>query len=442
MVGLKTSDSIMLKFKTLTLGCKVNQAESDAISNQLEAHGWSAVNGNETADLCIINTCTVTQKASQKSRQTVRHAIRSHPNARILVTGCYAQVEPEVIRNIDGVDAVIGQNEKMNIPDTESVFPDDHAPGHLLTDDPFRHFPFTIPKTRTRPFLKIQDGCDAHCTYCIVPYARGRSRSMPSDLVLNNLHQLKAAGFREVVLSGIHLGCYGRDLNSGKTSLIDLLKKIEDEKAIGRVRLSSIEPVELTEDIIGLVATSNHICRHFHIPLQSGDNEILKKMHRPYTQEQFRKIVFTIHEIIPDVAIGMDVLIGFPGETDAAFHNTCSLIKELPVSYLHVFPFSSRKGTPASRYSDQIPAEVKKTRCRHMLNLGVQKKTAYYKKNLGKTLDVLIEETRDVETGHLKGVTSNYITVLTVGSDTMQNEIVRVKLDRLYGTNAVFGTVC
>jgi threonylcarbamoyladenosine tRNA methylthiotransferase MtaB len=265
---------------------------------------------------------------------------------------------------------------------------------------------------------------------------------MAPDLVMDNLHQLKTAGFREVVLSGIHLGCYGRDFSSGIKKLIDLLKRIEAENTVDRIRLSSIEPLELSEEIIRLVAASNRICHHFHIPLQSGDNLILKAMKRPYNGKQFQGLVRSINKIIPNAAIGTDVLVGFPGETDQAFQNTCSLIEALPVSYLHAFPFSPRKGTPAHGFSNQVPADVKKNRSRKILDLGRRKKIDFYEAFLGNTLEVLIEETRDADTGHLKGLTSNYISVLTTGPDTLQNNIVPVRLDRLHGPNAVFGTIC
>ncbi len=396
---------------------------------------------DETADLCIINTCAVTQKASQQSRQAVRHAIGLNPNARILVTGCYAQVEPDEIRKIAGVYEIVAHEEKLCIPGRF------HHPNPIEADespqpnDVFGTFSPTAPINRTRPFLKIQDGCNAFCTYCIVPYARGRSRSMHPDRVLENTRQLKNAGFREVVLSGIHLGCYGRDLESRQMGLIDLLNRIDAEGTIDRVRLSSIEPLELSEDIIGLVAISSRICDHFHIPLQSGDDRILKQMRRPYDLNQFRKLVFTIHQWIPDAAIGVDVLVGFPGETDGAFQNTYRLIEDLPISYLHVFPFSPRKGTPASRYPDQITADVKKMRCQQMRQLGLKKKKAFYKKFLSKNIKVLIEEIRELDSGNLKGKTSNYIDVTVEGPDALQNQIVIVKLVKLNENQTVLGTI-
>jgi threonylcarbamoyladenosine tRNA methylthiotransferase MtaB len=418
-------------FKTITLGCRVNQFESDAVSSRLEDGGWVAATHNETPDIYIINTCAVTQKAAQQSRQAVRHAIRTHPNARILVTGCYAQLEPDEIRRIPGVTEIIAQEEKFDIP---KRFCD-------LTEDTLHRFLISSPQKRTRPSLKIQDGCDAFCTYCIVPYARGRNRSMPPDAVLENIRRLKNAGFHEVVLSGIHLGCYGLDIDTEQTRLIDLLSRIDRDGTIDRVRLSSIEPLELTEAVIGLVATSNHLCHHFHIPLQSGDDRILKQMHRPYSRDQFRTLILRIQERVPDAAIGVDVLIGFPGETDRAFQNTYTLIEELPVSYLHVFPYSPRKGTPASGYPDQVQADVKKERCRYMRKLGIQKKMTFYKRFLGKRINVLIETIHCHRPPILKGLTSNYIPVSVEGSVELQNKIISVKLVRLSGDHTVWGAI-
>jgi len=430
-----------MKFKVITLGCKVNRSESDAISNQLEVGGWLAAEVDETADVYIINTCAVTQKASQQSRQLVRHTLRHNPTARILVSGCAAQVEADAFRKISGVSDVISQEQKPSIPKRllqSKHVKDTHRLSAKAADG---RFSFAAPTDRTRPFLKIQDGCDAFCTYCIVPYARGRSQSMHPDAVIDTIRRLKDAGFREVVLSGVHLGRYGTDLDAGRTRLFDLLKRIDADGIIDRVRLSSIEPLELTEDIIHLVASSPTICPHFHIPLQSGDDAVLKQMNRPYSTAQYRNLALTIHEHIPDAAIGADVLAGFPGETDKAFQNTCSLIETLPVSYLHVFPFSPRTGTPASEYPHQVPPDVKRIRCQLARRLGTRLKNAFYRKYLGNSLDVLIEETRDSETGKLKGLTPNYITVLADGPDTMQNTIVTVTLDRLHGNNAVIGKI-
>lgn len=432
------------RFTITTLGCKVNQYESDAIAQQLKDSGCDSVHYKEKADLCIINTCTVTQKASMQSRQAVRQAIRSNPGARIIVTGCYAQTEPDEINKIDGIHHIIGHADKLKIPDIALSKEKGPYPTlirqNILSEHDFKQIPVTVFGNRTRPFLKIQDGCDTFCTYCIVPYARGRSRSMPLENVLENIKQLKQAGYHEVVLTGVHLGAYGLDL-SPKAGLTGLLDRIQELKPIGRVRLSSIEPHELTDDIIQLVAKTESFCHHFHIPLQSGDDLILKKMHRPYTRSLFKNQIIKINELLPDAAIGVDTLIGFPGETEKAFENTYSLIDELPVTYLHVFPFSARKGTPASRYPQQIDSNTIKVRCEKMRSLGNAKKRNFYKKFTGKKVKILIEGKRDRSTGLLKGLTSNYIPVHVNGDDNLKNTRVQVRIDRVKSDDKVFGAL-
>ena len=434
------------KFIITTLGCKVNQYESDAIAQRLKNLGHVPADTDDPADLCIINTCTVTQKASMQSRQAVRQFIRSNPQAQIVVTGCYAQTEPDELKKIAGVHRIIGHGDKHNLPDIvlaqEKSLP---APfmrrRNILHERHFKQIPVTVFGSRTRPFLKIQDGCDTFCTYCIVPYARGRSRSMPLENALKNIHCLKQAGFHEVVLTGVHLGVYGLDL-SPQTSLSALLDHIRQSNTMDRVRLSSIEPRELTQDIIKLVAETGNFCDHFHIPLQSGDDRILERMHRPYTSSFFRELIVKIKSQLPDAAIGVDILIGFPGETENAFENTYSLIETLPVTYLHVFPFSPRPGTPADKYSQKVPQQIIKARCEKMRRLGNEKKQAFYKKFTGKTVAVLIEGKRDKATGLLKGITSNYIPVHVVGKDDLFNTLVQVDIEKVKRNNTVFGVRC
>ncbi|MDL1967536.1 MAG: tRNA (N(6)-L-threonylcarbamoyladenosine(37)-C(2))-methylthiotransferase MtaB [Deltaproteobacteria bacterium] len=435
----------MQNFSITTLGCKVNHCESESVIQILKESGWTFVPLGEDANFCIINTCTVTRKAAMQSRQAVRHAIRSNPRARIIVTGCYAQTEPDDIKKIKGVHYIIGHAGKHKIPEiitsTEKkdfVFPVTIY-NDIINEKSFKQMPVALGK-RTRPFLKIQDGCNTFCTYCIVPYARGRSRSMPLKNILDNIIHVKKSGYREVVLSGIHLGHYGLDL-SPQTNLAELIKHINEARAIERVRLSSIEPPELTEAIIKTVAESDIFCRHFHIPLQSGDDLILKKMRRSYTKSMFRKLLYRIHELIPDAAIGVDTIIGFPGETEEAFKNTYNLIEELPATYLHVFPFSSRKGTLASNFPDKVPSKIIKERCKTMRDLGNIKKKEFYKKNIGKKVDVLIEGKRDKATGFLKGKTSNYLSIFLSGNDDLKNTIVDAKIEKINNNNSLFGTI-
>jgi threonylcarbamoyladenosine tRNA methylthiotransferase MtaB len=411
----------------------VNQSESEAIARQLVSFDWVPAANSGAAEVTIINTCTVTQKASMQSRQAVRQAIRANPNSRIVVTGCYAQTEPQALQKISGVHYIIGNADKHRIGKILAANrnPADGQPITMASDiklpHPLRPTATALSGSRTRAFLKIQDGCDAHCSYCIVPHARGPSRSLPVADVIEGLKALSAAGYHETVLTGIHLGRYGYDLIPA-TRLGELLDRIDRLKMIQRVRLSSIEPLELTDGLIQRIADSPSFCRHFHIPLQSGDDRILKKMKRPYTADMFRQRITKIRNQIPDAAIGVDILIGFPGETDAAFRNTYELIRELPVTYLHVFPFSARPGTPAALYADKVAPAVIKKRCEKMRCLGQIKRIHFYRQFIGKEAEILVESTRHTATGLLKGLSSNYIPVLIDADDDRINKLVTVKL--------------
>jgi threonylcarbamoyladenosine tRNA methylthiotransferase MtaB len=438
----------MKKYKIMTLGCKVNHFESEAIDQYLKNSEWHDAEIEEKADVIIINTCTVTQKASMQSRQAIRQAIRSNPDARIIVTGCYAQTDTKEIKKIKGVHDIIGSSLKHRIPQAILSSPDSERPDSPVIIVPdisreqiFKQTPVGISSKRTRPFLKIQDGCNSFCSYCVVPYARGRSRSMAAEDVLEKIKLLADSGYKETVLTGVHLGCYGKDFPSGNNSLYKLLKRIDDSGIINRVRLSSIEPNELTAEIINLVACSSILCHHFHIPLQSGDNQILEMMNRPYKAKHFRELVLQIRSSIPDAAIGVDVLIGFPGETEEAFDATYEIIRELPVTYLHVFPFSPRKETPAYHYPNQVDNAVIKTRCKKIRELGKFKKKKFLKQSIGKTTEILIEETPDKKSGLLKGLTGNYITVLLDGPLDLKKAIVKVNIDKVFDDNSVMGTL-
>ena len=361
----------MQKFKIITLGCKVNQAESVTMARQLRDRAVEAASGDGPVDLCIINTCTVTGKASMQSRQAVRRATRANPNARIVVTGCYAQTAPQEICDIPGVDLVLGNDGKPRIAEmicNRAVdLPFAAATATSELEDQRRTF--SGQADRARPFLKVQDGCNARCSYCIVPVARGVSRSLPVEDALSSIERLNDAGYPEIVLTGIHLGHYGLDLDP-PSNLLSLMKRIRQLQSVRRVRLSSIEPQELSPELIRFVAGAAvgpaAICPHFHVPLQSGDDEILQRMNRPYTRKFFRELILDINHHLPEASVGVDVLVGFPGESEAAFVNTCALLDELPVTYLHVFPFSRRKGTPADLLPNQVPADVLKARCRRI----------------------------------------------------------------------------
>jgi threonylcarbamoyladenosine tRNA methylthiotransferase MtaB len=368
-----------------------------------------------------------------------------------VVTGCHAQTAKEELAAIDGIDRIVDNRNKDRIPALligDLTEDDDTITKPEPAESPHAASVVNLPGLphgrRTRPFLKIQDGCNAFCTYCIVPHARGRSRSMPMDQVLRKVAQLGEMGFREVVLTGIHIGCYGQDLDPS-TRLDQLLRCIRDSGTTDRVRISSIEPAELKDEIIDLACCDRHaagrLCPHFHIPLQSGDNDILKRMHRPYDRAYFRQLIWKIADQLPDAAIGIDTLIGFPGETEAAFENTYRLVQSLPVAYLHVFPFSARKGTPAYSYPQQVAPDIIKARCKRMRQLGARKRTNFNARVVGSQVRVLIESTRDKATGRLKGLTDNYISVSIDGPDSLMNTVARVRVQRLSSDGVPQGVI-
>ncbi len=418
----------MKAFFIQTLGCKVNQYESDGIASSLEERGWIRGKKGKHADVIIVNTCAVTSKAGMQSRQAIRKIIRENPNAKVIVTGCHAQTDPDAIKKIDHIDQIVCHKDKTLIADNLVSACDEPLPlifkkvDHTESNT-FEGFQHAVKGNMTRAYLKIQDGCNAFCTYCIVPHARGSSVSMPKHEVFRHLKELGDSGFKEVILTGIHAGMYGHDFKE-KFSLLELLTQINQERPVHRVRLSSIEPCEINEGIIHLAMPENILCNHFHIPLQSGDDDILKKMKRPYDSLFFKDMVQMIHEILPFAGIGVDTLIGFPSETEKQFENTYELIKNLPISYLHVFPFSARKGTPAYHFDRKIDEKTIKDRCETMRSLDKIKRKAFIDANMNKKLEGLVQNKSDTKTRLLKAVTSNYLTVLFNGRPELCGKIL------------------
>ena len=405
----------MTTISVATLGCKVNQFESEALIDALERKGYALIPFEEGADITIINTCTVTHRADFQSRQIVRRAFRSNPNSLIIVTGCYPQVEPDAFIKMKEVRYLLGNGEKNQIPDLLPLMQKGEFPrvqvGDIQKETLFSETPFHSFHRHTRAFLKIQDGCNAYCSYCIVPHARGRSRSLHPERVVENLKIFKKKGFKEVVLTGIHLGAYGLDLNP-PFPLEKLIKQLEGEETPHRIRLSSIEPGDFSPELIFTLSQSNKICPHLHIPIQSGDDEILKKMNRGYNHSFLSDLIQELHLRIPRLSIGADVIVGFPGETEEKFQHTYGLVESLPFSYLHVFPFSRRKGTPASQFPKGVDEEAIKKRAESMRELGKQKRQAFYRQFLNQELSVLVEDRKEKETGRWKGLSRNYIPVL------------------------------
>jgi threonylcarbamoyladenosine tRNA methylthiotransferase MtaB len=428
-------------FKIITLGCKLNQYESAYLEESLASAGLSRVGNKEEADVTVVNTCTVTQRASYQSRQALRRAIRENPLGVTAAVGCYAQVYPAELAKIKGVDLIAGNGAKGKLRDLLPNGNGDERP-RIFTDDfdPNSEFEFLPIKRfgdRTRGFLKIQDGCESFCSYCVVPLARGPLRSLLPSKVIAMMHSLAASGHREVVLTGVNLGKYGCDLHP-RSGLRELLRLIGKEDLPLRVRLSSIEPTEIDEALIETIASEPWLCPHFHIPLQSGDDEILAMMNRTYTARDFAGLVARIHEEMPLAAIGVDTMAGFPGEGHAAYQNTAALIRDLPISYLHVFPYSARKGTVAAEFPDRVPEQVIKERTAELRELGRRKRRAFYESCLGETFAVLVEDWQSEREGMVKGLSENYLRVAFHASRLTPNELIPVKIDGI-GEDKLFG---
>ncbi|MBI5897044.1 MAG: tRNA (N(6)-L-threonylcarbamoyladenosine(37)-C(2))-methylthiotransferase MtaB [Desulfobacterales bacterium] len=435
----------MKRFHIVTLGCKVNQCESAAMGHLLEEAGLQPVRDG-APDVVVINTCTVTGKAAMQSRQAIRQARRKHPTAEIIVTGCYAQTAPAEIQAIGGIQRIVGHADKMRIAELISAPCDGTSFGALgpAMDPacPFAALPSVSREARTRAFLKIQDGCNTRCTYCIVPHARGPSRSMPSEDVGRHARLLGADGFLEVVLTGIHLGAYGADLRP-PIRLAELLTTLTAEPTgVARLRISSIEPTEVDDSIIDAINNAGpRLCRHLHIPLQSGDDTVLRRMGRPYSSERFAQTIATIRRRIPGVAIGVDVMAGFPGESEEAFENTYRLIEVLPITYLHVFPFSPRKGTPAAAFKPRVPESVAKERCRRLRHLGEEKRAAFHRAQVGQTLRVLIESEAEEKKGPAQGLSDNYVPVAIPDPAVKANTLVNVRVMEISADGRVIGSI-
>lgn len=393
-----------------TLGCKTNQFESASLEQLLRQAGYTPVPFEQGADLVVVNTCTVTAATDSQSRNLVRRARRLRPDCRVVVTGCYAQVDPAALQAIPGVSLVLGNEEKQ---DFLRLLQAGHAEGTALVSQnrealTTSALPAAAFAERSRAFVQIQTGCDAFCAYCIIPYARGRSRSVAASAVLEQVSELVATGYPEIVLTGIHIGQYGLDL-SPQNSLLDLLRQIVAQTGVRRLRLGSLEPTEISAELLDFVVQSEIICPHFHIPLQAGDDGVLARMNRHYTGREFAELVENIHRRAPEAAIGVDVIAGFPGETDGEFANTQKLIEALPISHLHVFPFSRRPGTPAATMTGQVAPEVIKARAAALRTLGEAKQQTFASQFLGQVVEVVVEG--EGKGGRRRGLTRNYLTV-------------------------------
>jgi threonylcarbamoyladenosine tRNA methylthiotransferase MtaB len=418
----------MKTFAIQTLGCKVNQFESEALAQAFQERGWNPVPFQESADLYLINTCAVTSEAQRQSAQAVRGAVRRSPEALIVAAGCAAQLFPDFFSRISGLDYLFGTGNKLTIPVTVDFSRKTACPQirvRPVSSCPPLSLECPTPRQRTRGLFRIQEGCDTHCSYCLVPQARGPSRSLPPELIREGLFRLAAKGIREVILTGIHLGQYGRDLRPPWT-LTGLLKEVLQSPTLPALRLSSLEMHEVTPKLVSLLKKEPRLCRHLHIPLQSGDDPILQRMNRPYSTGEYAELLDRLRTELPYAALGADVIVGFPGEDEGAFQRTYDFIARLPLAYLHVFPFSSRPGTPAALFPGQVPAREKKERARRLRALDGEKRSDFFRRCAGRTFSALILRASGPD-GWCEGLTDNYLSIRLRGN-FQKNTRLRVRI--------------
>jgi len=421
----------MKKVAFYTLGCKLNYSETSTISRNFEEKGYQKVEFNETPDIFIINTCSVTENADKKCRKVVREARAISPNAYVAIIGCYAQLKPKEISEIPGVDAVLGAAEKFRLLELLDGFVRPAQPVMLASDiDTVNTFNTSYSMhDRTRTFLKVQDGCDYSCSFCTIPLARGGSRSDTVENIVAAAKSIATQGVKEIVLTGVNTGDFGLRDGVRHERFIDLIKALDEVEGIERFRISSIEPNLLTDEIIEFVAKSKRFVRHFHIPLQSGSNTILKLMRRRYQRELYVSRVEKIKQVMPDCCIGVDVIVGFPGETDEHFLETYHFLNELNISYLHVFTYSERQNTLAAEMDGVVPANVRADRSKQLHSLSDKKRRAFYEENIGKEATVLFEN--DIENGMMFGFSGNYVKVTAKYDPLLVNELKVVRITGL-----------
>jgi threonylcarbamoyladenosine tRNA methylthiotransferase MtaB len=418
----------MKKVAFYTLGCKLNFSETSTIARMFEQRGYQRVEFTEQPDIFIINTCSVTENADKKCRKVVKEALKISPQAYITIIGCYAQLKPREIAEIPGVDAVLGAAEKFRLLDLLDGFEKKPAPqvvaSPIAAADSFHHA--YSQNDRTRTFLKVQDGCNYSCSFCTIPLARGNSRSDSIERIVQSAREIAASNVKEIVLTGVNIGDFGLQEGLRTERFIDLIGALDEVEGINRFRISSIEPNLLTDEIIRFVARSRRFVPHFHIPLQSGSNKVLKLMRRRYLRELYAGRVATIKSLMPDCCIGVDVIVGFPGETEADFLDTYQFLNELDISYLHVFTYSERANTQALNLPGVVPGAERSRRSRMLHILSDKKRRYFYEQQTGKDATVLFEE--DIENGRMHGFTENYVRVTARYDPVLINELKRLRL--------------
>lgn len=414
------------------MGCKLNYAETATLERQFKDRGFDIVPFSDQSDVCVINTCSVTERADREARQIVRRAMRTSPNAFVAVVGCYAQLEPEEISSIDGVDVVLGASEKFRLFDYAANFKKLSSPRiHVSSIDTVSDFGPAYSggvDDRTRAFLKVQDGCDFNCSFCTIPLARGESRSQSIEACVSQTEQLVRMGYKEIILTGVNVGDYGK---KNDTSLLNLLRSLEEVDGVQRIRISSIEPNLLNDELLDFWLSSEKICDHFHIPLQNGTDEILKKMRRRYTSSDYKKLIYSIREKSPDAGIGVDVIVGFPGETEELFEQNFNFIHELPVSYLHVFTYSERPNTPSIDFPGRVEPRIRYSHSDRLRILGQMKKSAFYQSQRGQVRKMLVEGS--IENNKLSGYTDTYVRIEVPYHPSLENSIVNIRIGDFNG---------
>ncbi|QTL97960.1 tRNA (N(6)-L-threonylcarbamoyladenosine(37)-C(2))-methylthiotransferase MtaB [Iocasia frigidifontis] len=427
-----------------TLGCKVNHYESEAMMDLFKDKGYQLVDFNDRADIYVVNTCTVTNEAARKSRQLARRAKRNNPVATVVMVGCYTQVSPDEVSNIEEIDLVIGTSKRLDIVRmVEEVRSNSNFTAEIVDWQELKEFEElrvnTLTET-TRAYVKVEEGCNQFCTYCIIPYARGPVRSREIDSVLEEVEELVNGGVKEIILTGTHLGAYGYDWG-GNDSLVKLLKRLSAVDDLAHIRLSSIEVTEINDNLLALIAREDKLCSHLHLPLQSGSDYILKAMKRPYSKREFNVVVDKVRNKIEDIAITTDLIVGFPGEAEKYFKESYDFVKEIAFSRLHVFPFSARHGTPAAKMKGQLAGDIKKYYSKMMRQLNKELMQQYQQEFIGDIRSLIIEEKRDYQTGKLTGMTDNYLRVLCDGDNEMMGKLVDVKLINSFNHENLIGKI-
>lgn len=421
------------KVSFYTLGCKVNQYDTEAIVEVFKAADYEVVSFNEYADVYVVNTCTVTHLSDRKCRQALRKTKKVNPNSILIAMGCYAQSAKEKIKEeVEEVDIIVGTNHRSQIIDLVEEYNKTKLFNNTVDDimdvEEFEELKISSMDEHTRVYLKIQEGCNNYCTYCIIPYVRGKIRSRKQENVIDEANRLAEAGFKEIILTGIHVASYGKDLED--VSLISLIPKIHEITGIERLRMSSIEPVVVTDEFIEMIKKLPKLCRHFHLSLQSGCDSVLKRMNRKYQTAEYEKSVARLREVWPDVAITTDIIVGFPGETEEEFNKTLEFVKRIQFAQVHIFPYSTREGTPAAKMKDQIAPEVKELRVKKLKQIVDESSKAFLQAHLNKEVEVLFEQQGD---GKAYGHTSNYLKVEVNTDEDIANNIRTVKINNVCG---------